>query len=97
MNQISARSRRVSDQASGENRTLQPDFRVEYSTAVGWQIAIVSQRASEWARENARSPVFNNNGGFIQTDLAGVNLLVHGSRQDGLSTEYIGPQRILRF
>lgn len=97
MNKTSVRSHRVSDQATGENRTWLPDFRVEYSTAVGWQIAIVSQRASEWARKNARSPVFNNTGGFIQTDLAGVNLFVHGARQDGLKAEYIGPQRIMRL
>ncbi|ASY66997.1 hypothetical protein SJ05684_b60150 (plasmid) [Sinorhizobium sojae CCBAU 05684] len=74
-----------------------PDFRVTYSRSSGWQIEIVSRHAHEWAKANASPALFNNEGGRISTDLAGVNHLVYNARTDGLKTEYIGPRRILTF
>ncbi|WP_159590375.1 hypothetical protein [Chelativorans xinjiangense] len=75
----------------------QSDFRVSYSKSTGWLVAIVTREAHLWARQNANSAFFSNNGDHIITDLAGVNLLVRNARNDGLRTEYIGPHRLVRF
>lgn len=72
-----------------------PDFRVTYSRGSGWQVEIVSRHAHEWAKANAQTALFSNDGSRIRTDLAGVNFLVYQARSVGLRAEYIGPRRIL--
>lgn len=75
----------------------QPDFRVSYSQGVGWMVEIVSRGAYEWTQKRTDPFLFENTGRYIRTDLAGVNLLVHNARTEGLKTEYIGPERLVIF
>ncbi|RUM96034.1 hypothetical protein EET67_19965 [Pseudaminobacter arsenicus] len=74
-----------------------PDFRVRYSQRIGWMVEIVSRGAYEWTQKRTDPFLFENTGRYIRTDLAGVNLLVHNARAEGLKMEYIGPERLVIF
>lgn len=75
-----------------------PDLRVRFSRMDGWEISIVSDRARRWLLRSAR-PSAQDRGmqTTFRTDLAGVNNFILGARAEGLISEYIGPQEIVRL
>lgn len=78
------------DDGEGREQGDWPDFRVVRSENAHWQIAVLSLEADKWLRNNARSPQYAKTGDLIETDLTGVNTLLHKARSDGLKTEFVG-------
>ena len=74
-----------------------PDFRVSPLKDTRWQIAILSLKASQWARSRSRSTIFAGEEVLTTDDLSSVNLFVSAARNFGMKVEYVGPHQIVRF
>lgn len=85
------------DDISQPEEAAWPDFRITFSESTGWRIAVLSWQANKWLRESLTSRRFSKAGDMIQTDVAGVNYLLHRARCDGLKTEYVGRHQIVEF
>lgn len=78
------------------------DFRVEFSHHVGWQVTAVSPRARDWARRTMARKRFRPaadepDGVVLRTDLSGINDLIRQARNEGYSSEYVGPHEVIRL
>lgn len=74
-----------------------PDFRVSFSSADGWEVAMVSDRAQSWARQHLHEGSCENSGPAVTTDLAGINKILRQARSAGYRSEYVGPHEIVRL
>lgn len=74
-----------------------PDFLVSQNGASGWQVRIISPEALRWTHERAKLLPLDDQTRKFETDLAGVNLLIRQAREVGLTTDYMGPKRLVRF
>lgn len=63
-----------------------PDFRLQ-NTDAGWQVRVVSTRASYWLRANHAELCDEES----RMDISRANAFLREARKDGLKTEYIGP------
>lgn len=80
----------------GQNDEWNPDFRVRFSSAEGWEAAIVSNRAELWARKNLPESAPEGPNATFTTDLASVNDIVRQARSDGYRSEHVGPHEVVR-
>lgn len=64
-----------------------PDFRLHKHSDGGWQLHVVSTRASYWLRANHTELCEPAN----KMDILRANAFLREARKAGLKTEYIGP------
>ncbi|MCX2721303.1 hypothetical protein [Roseibium salinum] len=95
MSTLAAQVRYDDETERGEARW--PDFRITFSETTGWRIAVLSWQASRWLKESLTTRRFAKAGDMIQTDITGVNYLLHKARCDGLKTEYVGKLQTVEF